>query len=262
MQTNDHRLVFVGGLHRSGTTPLTRMLAEHPQVSGFAGTTATEDEGQHLQDVYPSARSYGGPGLFALSLRSHLDETSPLVSEENARRLWEQWSLHWDLSKPVLVEKSPPNIVMTRFLQALYPEAAFVMVVRHPLIVTLGTRKWTLGRPMRRLMENWFAAHDRLRADAPHVKRLHVLKYEDLVADPDRTLTDLATFLGLDGPIPAASLQRSRSSGYERAWTELRQSRLPWRRRSAESLVRRYEGRAQEYGYSLLDLDRRDPFPA
>ena len=32
---------------------LARMLAEHPEVSGFADTGAPADEGQHLQDVYP-----------------------------------------------------------------------------------------------------------------------------------------------------------------------------------------------------------------
>ena len=64
-----HKLVFVGGLHRSGTTPLARVLAEHPDVSGFGATRptgVTEDEGQHLQDLYPAARAYGGAGRFAL----------------------------------------------------------------------------------------------------------------------------------------------------------------------------------------------------
>ena len=31
------------------------------------------------------------------------------------------------MSKPVLVEKSPPNLIRTRFLQALYPEARQIM---------------------------------------------------------------------------------------------------------------------------------------
>ena len=47
-------LVFVGGLHRSGTSLVHRCLALHPAVSGFSGTGVPEDEGQHLQTVYPA----------------------------------------------------------------------------------------------------------------------------------------------------------------------------------------------------------------
>ena len=100
------------------------------------------------------------PGRFALDPRSHLTEDSPLATPGNAARLAEQWAPYWDLSRPVLVEKSPPNLVMTRFLQALYPHASFVVIVRHPVVVALGTDKWLRGRTLRTPMANWFAAHD------------------------------------------------------------------------------------------------------
>ena len=60
----EHRFVFLAGLHRSGTTLLARLLAAHPEISGFSGTGEPADEGQHLQSVYPAARVYGGPGRF------------------------------------------------------------------------------------------------------------------------------------------------------------------------------------------------------
>ena len=101
------RLVFVAGLHRSGTTPVLRLLAAHPEVSGFHDTGVKEDEGQHLQDVYPPARTYGGAGRFALDPRAHLTERSELVSVASAQRLLDAWTPHWDLDRRLLVEKSP-----------------------------------------------------------------------------------------------------------------------------------------------------------
>ena len=255
-----HRLVFVGGLHRSGTTPLARVLAAHPQVSGFADTGATEDEGQHLQDVYPVARTYGGPGRFALDGRAHLTETAPLATPESARRLAASWAPHWDLGRPVLVEKSPPNLVMTRFLQALYPDARFVLIVRHPVVVALGTSKWLRGRGLRTPMANWFAAHDTMRGDLPSLTHVHVLRYEELSADPERVLADLGRFLGLDGPVPAGSWQGGRSEGYARQWAELATDPRPWRRARRRALVREFGDRAAEYGYDLEDLDALRPW--
>jgi hypothetical protein len=248
------RLVFVAGLHRSGTTPLARILGQHPQVSTFRDTGVKEDEGQHLQTVYPPARSYGGAGLFAFDPRSHLTESSPLCSPENARRLLEQWARHWDLTRPVLVEKSPPNLVMTRFLSALFPGCRIVVCVRHPVVVALSTSKWSRpGTRLERLVDHWLAAHDHLRADAVGADNIHLLRYEHLVTDPRSALDGVARFLRLTSPLPADGVDPGRSDTYLAAWQALRSSRAPWNRRTVRALSERAP-RIAEYGYDMDDL--------
>jgi len=260
-EIDDRRLVFVAGLHRSGTTPLARVLAQHPQVSGLAGTGVTEDEGQHLQSVYPPALTYGGPGRFARDPRAHLTETSRLVTPDNAHRLLIAWQPYWDTSRELLLEKSPPNLVMTRFLQALFPDASFVVVVRHPVSVTLATHKWRSHTTLSHLLEHWFMAHDLLREDLPHLRRAHVLKYEDLVAAPGSVLEELGRFLGLTGTVPTDQVRTDQSRSYEQRWDSMAASNKPWQRRQHQKLVSTYESRANDYGYSLVDLDQVGPFP-
>ena len=82
----DHRLVFVAGTHRSGTTPLARVLGAHPQVSGFQ--RHRRDRGRGPAPAGRStrpARTYGGAGRFALDPRSHLTEDSPLATPATPR---------------------------------------------------------------------------------------------------------------------------------------------------------------------------------
>lgn len=259
--TADHRLVFVAGLHRSGTTATAQLLSSHPQVSGLTATGQKEDEGQHLQDVYPAARTHGGAGRFAFTPAAHLTEQSPLATPTSAARLLEQWGPYWDLARPVLVEKSPPNLVMTRFLQALYPQARFVVVVRHPVVVALSTSKWAGFTPLRRLVEHWVRAHEIFLADAPHLGQVHVVTYEHLVRDPAATLATLGAFLGLDGAIPQESVDAQRSTGYARRWEELRASRNPLHRRALSTMQREYGDRIERFGYRLDNLDDVAGFP-
>lgn len=259
---DEHRLVFVGGLHRSGTSMLAASLARHPEMSGLSGTDAKEDEGQHLQDVLPPARDYGGAGRFALDPRAHLTEESPLATAANAERMVLQWAPYWELDRKYLVEKSPPTIVRTRLLQAMFPGARFVIVVRHPVVVALSTRKWRRGVSLSALVEHWFAAHDLLLADLPHLPGAYVVKYEHLVQAPAGTLAAVADALHLGGEVPADGIRTDASAAYEATWREWAHSWVPWRRAEYRRLVAAYEERVYGFGYSLTDLGVAGPFPS
>jgi hypothetical protein len=253
----DQRLVFVGGLHRSGTSLLARLLSAHPDASGLTGTNVPEDEGQHVQDVYPVGTEHGGPGRFANSPEAHLTESSPLATPENARRLIESWAPYWDMSRTYLVEKTPPNLLMSRFLQELFPHACFVFIVRHPVPVSLASRKWRKKLPFGRLMNHWFTAHDTARGDLPHLRRVQVLKYEELMARPDQTLADVARFVGMSSGLDGSEINPSRTDTYAQQWAGL----LASGDEVATRMVRRFGDRAQEYGYDLTDLTAVSPFP-
>lgn len=260
MQISSSRLVFVAGLHRSGTSPLARLLAGHPEVSGFSDTGEQEDEGQHLQHVYPRARERGGAGRFAFARAAHLTEGSPLASPDNAQRLLAAWIPHWDLSRPVLVEKSPPNLIMTRFLQALFPDARFVAVIRHPVVVALSTQKWAVRTPLTRLVQHWLHAHELFLEDAPRLRHLHVLSYEDLVADPAATLGRVGRALGLHGDIQHDAVDRGRSTRYELQWSRMRASHNPLDRLAVRH-VAALEPRIRRFGYTIEDLSVAAGFP-
>ena len=247
-----HRFVFVAGLHKSGTSVLYRSLAAHPETSGFGATPAPENEGQHLQTVYPSARSIGGPGRFGFHPLAHLTEASPLVTEENRLRLFTDWARYWDLGRPVLVEKSPPNLVRMRFLQAMFPNSHFIAIIRHPIPVALSTQKWAKVSLLS-MIKHWTVCHETFEADKPHVQRLLTIRYEELVAQPAVVLGTIFSFLGLE---------RRRASRGERISDQNQRYFEQWERRKHSVsgkaiawLIREELGaRIRALGYSILAL--------
>ncbi|KRF13763.1 hypothetical protein ASG90_13055 [Nocardioides sp. Soil797] len=262
------RMVFVGGLHRSGTTPLAQALASHADISGLSGTGVSENEGQHLQNVYPKVRSLGGMGRFARHRRAHLTERSFLVSPESRAALLESWQPYWDLDKKFLLEKSPANLVMGRFLNALFPGSALVVVIRHPVAVALALEKWNptiVAKNGRRrvtmvgMMENWVRAHTLLREDAAHLTRLKAVRYEDLVQNPTAELGAIGDFLGLESPPDASTIHSGRSRTYAERWDSLANGSLV-QRRTRQRISERFGDAIATFGYDVDSLDEVSPW--
>ena len=244
-----HKFIFLCGLHRSGTSPLFRILREHPQISGFHDTGVPEDEGQFLQSVFPAARVFGGPGRFGLARKAHLTENSSLVTSENREKLFSDWAKYWDLSKQYLLEKSPPNLIHTRFLQALFPNSYFVVILRHPIPVSLSTSKWT-DCSLDSLVKHWLHCHDLFEVDRPHLKRVLVVRYEDLIRSTASLTEQICEFLDLVPYVPSP-LDPAGNDAYFSKWRVLSLDR--GRQKEFGRIIRKYERKVQSHGYSLLD---------
>ncbi len=190
------RNLFVCGLHRSGTTLIADTIARHPSIASLTHNQGPENEGEFVQSVLPRGDFMGGPGRFAFASEAHLTEHSPLATEENARKIMAEWSHFHQPGLPWLVEKSPYNILRMRLLQALYPQAKFVIVMRHPIAVTLATQKWTHTSPFS-LIAHWLRAHQIAAEDLRHLRHKLLVRYEDFVADPHATMARVWEFLEL-----------------------------------------------------------------
>ena len=214
-----HKHVFIAGLHRSGTSLLHQMICEYEQVSGFADTGVPEDEGQHLQDVFPAANEFGGAGEFSFHPECYMDENHPLVSKKTYDILMEQWGNHWDMSCPILAEKSPPTMIRSRFFQALFPESYFILIRRHPIAVSMATSKWN-DAPLPELLAHWVNAQQLMEGDVGRLRHVLELTYEDLTQEPEETMVKVEAFLGLPHRKQGKEIKTGINDKYISAWNE------------------------------------------
>jgi hypothetical protein len=277
----EYRYVFVCGLHRSGTSVLGRNIARFENCTGFKNTGFTEDEGQFLQDVYPTAFHYGGPGRFGFDPRSHRTESAPLLTPENVARLRACWHAYWDKSKTICVEKTPANLLMTRFLQAAFPNSYFVVIKRHPVAVSLASQNlWKINRTsLYRLFEHWLHCHELFERDEPFLRHVYKLTYEDYIRDPGKYHEEIAAFIDtrISEPpendsyryvaqvheqvsrIPDTTLEQvtmSYNEKYLKQWSILLNDSLF--KGYYRYIAGKYESSFNKYGYSLFG-DVKDP---
>lgn len=213
-QTRRHRYVFVGGLHRSGTSLVADLIGRHGDVSAIRGAPVPEDEGVYLQGAIPHTARMGRPGSFAFDEAQHLTETSSYNTLATRDYLMAQWDTWYDAEATWRVEKSPVNIMRARLYQQLLPTSQFVFVVRHPVAVSEATRKWTRAGP-EALLAHWEAAHARLLNDLTYLHAWLILRYEDLVADPRAAMDRVWTFLDLGAPADGdGGVDATRSEAY------------------------------------------------
>lgn len=217
----------------SGSTLLYRLLASSPRVSTLFGHGNWAGEGQALPEAVP-LMWFGGDA------RRTWDPAAPLPWDR-IRAVWERY---WDLSRPVLAEKSPPNLcradaILEHF--GRHGDVAFLGMIRSPYAVKQRAEEWVRQATFQRRNEG--------------LPRYLGLTYEALCADPAgvaaRIVAHVPAIGALDPsmpPVPGADGERAGAledkTGLTRSLTRHRTEALAPHRALVE-----------HFGYRLRDAD-------
>ena len=100
-------------------------------------------------------------------------------------------------------DKTPQNIYGILLLSAVYPDAKFVHIVRHPLNVVSSLRAGKVMGPhtIQAGINTWLEAVSiAAEFQSAWPDRIHTLTYEDLTTSPEPVLLALLDFLGEAAP--------------------------------------------------------------
>ena len=199
------RPIFLLSLPRSGSTLVQRLLAAHPAISTapepwilLPQVYALRERGGFADYGHvPAARAIGE---FAERLPDGVGAYRSMI-RELALGLYEAAS---DDGAEYFIDKTPRYHLIAGDLFEIFPEAAFVFLWRHPVAVacsiaeTWSGGRWNLERWRRDLFDGPGNLVDAFEANS---ERAIAIRFEDLLTEPDRSLGEIFSYLGLpDAP--------------------------------------------------------------
>jgi len=195
-QPLSYQLVFMIAFPRSGTTLLETILDTQPEILTLSEVDAVTEVRQKMEKS-----------------GSRYPEDLPALTREDISRLRDAYTAHVDeyLRKSetctTVIDKLPLNIIHVPLIKKLFPNARFILSLRHPMDVCLSCfqQDFLLNNEMaffttlegcftryRDVMDIFQQHRDNLSLD------LHIVRYEDLVDDLEKTATEIFQFLGIE----------------------------------------------------------------
>jgi len=197
-------VIFIVGVPRSGATLIEQVIAAHPDVEGADELpdlmAVIQEESRRRDEPFPGWVGKATPQDWERLGRRYLEVT----------RRWRQ-------TRPKHVDRTLSNWTLIGAAMAMLPGARFVNSRRDPVETSWSCYKQLFARGQRlfcydlddiaaywldynRLMFFWHARHS---------SRIYELKYENLIAAPEREIRALLDFCGL--PFDSACLRPHKS---------------------------------------------------
>lgn len=270
--------LFLVGCPRSGTTLLQSLLAAHPQIYSFP-------ESKFFQYLIPTyePRRLALRIIASRHLRTRLAEffkdeigrpemlkrlpKIPIMREYTRRFINILDSLTTEQGKSIWLEKTPEHIHYIDYIEKFVPGVKFIHILRHGSDTVASmyevTRKypskyWRQGWSIDTCLERWINSVEITRQHL-HKSNHMVVRYEDLVADPQVELEKLCKFIGID-------FDQKMLHDYQMAAEKVCLEIEPWKARATQAIEKAnsqkfyqvFDATQQEYilnRLSEVDLD-------
>lgn len=193
--------LFVVGCYNSGTTLLSRLLLGHPQIKGLT------EEGMFLTDRLDMPENHGWTRMWS-KCEDAIRARDAAMTDADYDAIRRQWGF-WEKGEvDVYLEKSIPNVLRMQALQRQFAPACFVHIVRNGYAVAEGIqRKAQMKRfpnrehpdlyPIELCAEQWRRSLEVVDAARGGLCDFMEITYEDLCADPAKTLGAVEDFIGI-----------------------------------------------------------------
>ena len=184
--------VFLIGFPRSGTTLLDTILRSH------SGIDVVEEQPlvSKMMEKLGSAKSISD--IEAIDLKS-----AKVLSDIYRHELEKSINIH---ENKLVVDKLPLNILSIPIITKVFPEAKFILALRHPLdcVLSCWMQNFTLNASMAnmvdlvRIVDLYCTTMEMLKlCEQRYSINIHPIRYEDLVTDFKETISILMKFLEL-----------------------------------------------------------------
>lgn len=180
------RPIFIVGIQRSGTTLLRLILDSHDRIAigHESGFMRAVEATKRLPNYIYGDGWYRRFGIGDDEMNRRLRDFYSSIFDQHARLQ----------GKPRWGEKTPDNIFLIEQIFAMWPEAQFLCIVRHPGAVVASLTRWNWE--FDRALDYWLSAY----ASAQIARHLgesswHQVRYEDLVVAPRATLARILDYL-------------------------------------------------------------------
>ncbi|MHB8693350.1 MAG: sulfotransferase family protein [Solirubrobacteraceae bacterium] len=214
--------LFVVGAARSGTTLLQRMLDAHPELAvvnetywvprKFRERLGLTRQGLVTDALVPmllASPKFERMGVSEDDLRRLLSSKEPLSYDGLVASIFDLYADR--AGKPLAGDKTPGYVRRIGQIHELLPRARFVHIIRDPRDVCLSMRDWSSGERTAGQYGTWqldpvvstalywrySVTVGREAGAALGPELYHEVRYEDLVADPEKELWALCGFLAL-----------------------------------------------------------------
>jgi len=184
---------FLIGFPRSGTTLLDTILRTHSNIDVV--------EEQPMVIKMKASLGY----VPTISMIENMDNTAAEIA---SGFYLDELKKHIEVGKnQIIIDKLPLNILQLPLINQIFPEASFILALRHPLdcILSCWMQNFKLNPAManmvelKRIVDFYDTAMSVLKLSKERYSLdIHRIRYEDLVLDFEENVTNLLTFLGLE----------------------------------------------------------------